>query len=124
MLEEKIMTKLEEHDVKFEQVDKRLSNLEAGQNRLEAGQNKLEVGQDRLFQEVMEHKVKMENFVTKDEFHRFREEMLSGQDAMITILKRLDEERVFTQKWVKEVEEKVETALKDIQHMKIQLHIA
>src|SRR3989338_7026123 len=99
MPEEKIMTKLEEHDKQFVQVDKRLSNLE--------------VGQDKLIKIVMQHTDMMGNFVTKDEFHKFRDDVLDGQDKMIAILKRLDEERVFTHKWVKEVEEKVETALKD-----------
>jgi hypothetical protein len=64
--------------------------------------------------------------ITKEEFGK----LLDRQDQMITILKRLDEERVFTFEWIKRIEAKVkeqEEELKkqkeDIQKLKLELKV-
>ncbi len=152
MLEDKIIAKLTKHDKLFVNIDKRfyavdkrfdavdkrfdavdkrfdgmekkLTNLSLGQDQLESGQSKLEVNQDKIIKKLLEHEEKMDTFVTKQEFGAFREEMLRGQDKMVAILERLDDERVFTNKWIKDIEDKVEISRQDIQIVKIQLQIA
>ena len=48
-------------------------------------------------------------FVTKDEFH-------TRMDEVVTILRRLDQERVFTIEWIRRIESDVSTMKK---HLKI-----
>ena len=83
-----------------------------------------DANEDKIITKLMEHDEKFENLATKDELDKFREEVLSGQDAMMTILKRLDEERIFTQKWVREIEEEVRRQDEEIKKIKLQLKIA
>lgn len=82
------------------------------------------MSEDKIIEKLLEHDEKLSNMVTNDEFQKFRNEMLQGQDTMVGILKRLDEERVFTHKWVKEIEYKVEENTRELQKLKLQLHIA
>lgn len=58
-----------------------------------------------------------ETMVTKKEFAEFKNDTLQGQDEMLVILKRLDQERVFTLDRVQKLEEDVKT-------IKLQLSIA
>ena len=51
------------------------------------------------FEERFEKKLETK-FVTKDEFH-------TRLDEVVTILKRLDQERVFTVEWIRRVESDV-----------------
>lgn len=55
-------------------------------------------------------------FVTKVEFAEFRSENTQRQDEMITILKRIDQERVFTTEWIRRIESDV-TMLKNHLHL-------
>lgn len=81
------------------------------------------MSEDKIIEKLLEHDEKLSNMVTNDEFQKFRSEMLQGQDTMVGILKRLDEERIFTHKWVKEIEYKVEENTRELQKLKLQLHI-
>jgi hypothetical protein len=65
-----------------------------------------------------------EKFMTKHEFYEFKDEILTGQDKMITILERLDQERVFTNEAVKRLEAQVEVNTHDIKVIKERLQIA
>lgn len=59
-------------------------------------------------------------FVTKDEFHSeltaFRDEVATRFDEVVTILKRLDQERLFTIEWVRRIESDVSMMKK---HLKL-----
>lgn len=101
MNEDKIIQKLEQHDQKFLQHDKQF---------------------DIVISKLMEYDEKFE--AIDEKLSRLREETLHGQDAMMTILKRLDEERVFNGKRLKDVEGKTETNTQDIQQIKTQLKLA
>jgi len=57
------------------------------------------------------------------DFHGFRDQVLTGQDEMLTVLKRLDEERVFTARWVERIEKNVEQHDKDLATIKAKLGI-
>lgn len=50
----------------------------------------------RVVKKLLEHDEKLAELVTRREFDAFRGEYLQGQDEMMTILKRLDQERIFT----------------------------
>lgn len=69
---------------------------------------------DKIIQKLLEHDEQLEficeNMATKNEINA----LLDGQDQMITILKRLDEERIFTIEWVRRIEKEVEEQKKKI----------
>jgi len=60
----------------------------------------------------------LKKFVTKDEFAEFRREILDGQDKMMVILERLDQERVFTLEWVRRIDRQVESQALEITKIK------
>ena len=51
---------------------------------------------DKLLIQVIKNSEVINEMVTKEEFNQFRHDVLSGQDKMMTILTRLDQERIFT----------------------------
>lgn len=59
------------------------------------------VTEEYLDRRLDEFELKMEKkFVTKDEFH-------TRMDEVVTILRRLDQERIFTVEWIRRVESDV-----------------
>ena len=82
------------------------------------------MSEDKIIKKLLEHDEKLANVVEKDEFQQFRSEMLKGQDKMVAILKRLDDERVFTQKWVEEMEGRIDKNEKELKKLKLQLKVA
>lgn len=80
------------------------------------------MSEDKIIAKLMEHDERFDG--VKEEFKALREEMLSGHDAEMAILKRLDEERIFTHKWVKDIEDKVEENTVEIKNIKLRLNVA
>ena len=66
------------------------------------------MGETKIIQKLIEHDQKLEQLVAKEEFADFRSEVSSTQDEMLKILHRLDQERIFTTKWVQRIESEVE----------------
>ena len=64
--------------------------------------------EDKIIQKLLEHDERLqlisENMATKADLR----EVIAGQDKMIGILKRLDQERVFTTEWIRRIEKDVE----------------
>ena len=58
-----------------------------------------------------------QKFVTKDEFNGRMDDMMNTMDGMTKILRRLDQERVFTIERIKRIES-------DVTMIKTQLHLA
>lgn len=48
-----------------------------------------------------------ENYVTKTEFGDFKNRIFTAQDEMLTILRKLDEERVFMTRWIERIEDEI-----------------
>lgn len=74
-----------------------------------------EMKEDVILNKLGEHDQRFDTLVTKTEFNDFKDRVLSTQDNIITILRRLDEERVFSTKWVEQMEteiQKIKTHLK------------
>jgi len=72
---------------------------------------------DLLSRKLLEHDVKLNNLVERDEFADFKNEVLKGQDKIITSIKRFDEERISAVALLKIFEDSLE-----IQRQKIQEH--
>jgi len=60
----------------------------------------------------------IENLVTSDEFKQSQSEIYSRLDEIITVVRRLDKERVFTFEYVRRVESEVEKNCPDIDKIK------
>ena len=117
MNEDKIFKKLVEHDERFDKADVRFEKIDYRFDKID---ERLE----KVINKLIEHDEKFDNMVTKDEFYQFKDEILTGQDKMMTILQRLDEERVFTNKWIGEIEEQVEESKNEINKIKLRLKVA
>jgi hypothetical protein len=58
--------------------------------------------------QVIKNSQKIGILLTREAFNKKMEEFSQGQDKVITILNRLDQERVFTIERIKRIEEEVE----------------
>jgi uncharacterized protein YjgD (DUF1641 family) len=75
-----------------EQIDRVEKTLDAKIDKVE---KRLDEKIDRVILQVIKNSEAINKMVTRDEFNEFRSEVLSGQDKMMTILIRLDQERIF-----------------------------
>lgn len=55
---------------------------------------------DVILQKLGEHDRRFDEMVTKGEFTEFKHLVLTAQDEILTIVRRLDQERVFTTAWL------------------------
>ncbi len=62
------------------------------------------MNEDKIIQKLIEIDAKLDNVVVKDDLNSFKKEYFNGQDQVLAILKRLDEERTFTIEWVRRIE--------------------
>ena len=60
--------------------------------------------EDKVIKKLAEHDQRFDELVTKSEFREFKNSFLHTQDEIMTILRRLDEERVFTAAWIQRIE--------------------
>jgi len=70
---------------------------------------------DKIIEKILEHDRRFDQ--VEDKLNNLRREILDGQDGMMTILKRLDQERIFTVEWIKRMENQIEE-----QKEKIKIH--
>lgn len=62
------------------------------------------MNEDKIIQKLIEMDAKLDGVVAKDDFNSFKKEYFNGQDQVMVILKKLDQERVFTIEWVRRIE--------------------
>ena len=62
---------------------------------------------DKIALEVTKHTEAFEGLVTKEEFGEFKNENFTKLDNIMTVLQRLDQERVFTVERIRHLEEEV-----------------
>lgn len=112
--EEKIVQKLIQHDQRFDSMDQRFDSVD---KRLDS--------MDQRFDSVDRRLDSMDRRFDKSEsdFTEFKHQTLSIQDEMLTILRRLDEERVFTSAWIQRIEKEVEEHTKEIARIKEVLRV-
>lgn len=78
--------------------------------------------EDAIIAKLIEHDEKLDQLVgLKSEFAQFRAEQSEANDQMITILKRLDEERFATIEWIRRVEKEVEEQKQKTQEHEVML---
>lgn len=77
--------------------------------------------EDGVIKKLEEHDKQFDSLGA--ELRDFKQRALTAQDEMITILRRLDEERVFTAAWIQRVEKEVEEHGKEIARIKAALKI-
>lgn len=106
----KIIRKLEQHDNQFKKIDKRFDDHDKRS--------------DKIIKKLVEHDDRLDQMLTKKEFNEFKDQFFSGQDKMMVILQRLDQERIFTQEWIRRIEKEVENHTKELSKVKQILKIA
>jgi len=79
---------------------------------------------NEIIKKLIEHDDKFDKLVTKSEFNEFKDSFFQGQDQMMAILTRLDQERVFTVERIKRIEKKVEDQQIELMQIKKVLKIA
>lgn len=90
---------------RIDQVDQRLTDkIDENGTKLDENGRKL----DTLLIQVIENGEQLSKMLTKEEFHRGCDEILRGLDKMMTILTRLDQERVATTARLDRIENDVE----------------
>ena len=75
------------------------------------------MNEDRVIEKLIQIDGRLDYMVTKQEFSDFKDAYFSGQDRMIRILERVDQERVFTNEKIKQLEA-------DVRNIKLRLQIA
>lgn len=80
----------------------------------------------KILQKLIEHDAKLDQIedrfngiATKEDIHQINNSL----DKAMVILQRLDQERIFTQEWIRGVEGEVERHSQEIQQIKQNLHI-
>ena len=117
---EKKLSKLATNE-ELKKTNKKIDNVEKNlSKKIDANSKRL----DRVTFQVIENKEAIDRMVTKNEFNEFKDEVLSGQDKMMTILTKLDQERMFTHEWIKRVELEGKENKQDIKVIKQKLAIS
>lgn len=75
------------------------------------------MNEDKIIEKLIQIDGHLDHVVTKQEFSDFKDAYFSGQDKMIRILERIDQERVFTNEKIKHLEA-------DLEMVKLRLQIA
>ena len=82
------------------------------------------MNEDQIIVKLIEHDERFnrleEKMATKDDLRQ----VYNTLDAAMVILKRLDQERVFTAQWVSRIEQRVEEDHKEILRLKQVLNVA
>lgn len=80
------------------------------------------MNEDKIIEKLIDHDEKLDNLEEKNS--DLKSESLKNQEEMITILKRLDQERIFATEWVKRIEDEAEENKQEINKAKQALNIA
>lgn len=65
------------------------------------------MNEDAVIQKLLEHDGKFNALLTKSDFDEFKNTYFNGQDQIMRILTRLDEERVFTNEAINKMQEEM-----------------
>lgn len=80
------------------------------------------MNEDKILQKLGEHDKRFD--ALESDFGEFKIKTLATQDEMVTILRRLDEERLFTTRWVDRIEKEVERHEQELSEVKKHLKIS
>ncbi len=79
------------------------------------------MNEDKVLQKLGEHDRQFSEL--KTDLADFKDKVYTVQDEMLAILRRLDEERIFTTRWVERIEKEVEVHRDEIAKIKTHLNI-
>lgn len=82
------------------------------------------MNEDILKYVATKHDLEELGLVLRDEFRQTQDVILTRLDEIVTTVRRLDQERVFTFEYIKRVEAEVDKNRKDIDHIKDILKIS
>ena len=82
------------------------------------------MNEDKIIQKLIEHDEQLIEIQEKLKDIPSRDELFGKFDQVLTILDRLDQERIFTVEWIKRLETQVKENTSDIQHLKQHLKVA
>lgn len=74
------------------------------------------MNEEKILDKLIEHGERLEKIEDRLETMPTKDELFSKLDSMVTILQRLDQERVFTTEWIRRIET-------DVEKIKRELHI-
>lgn len=106
--EDKILRKLKVHDKRFDKVDNRFSDHDKQFVRIV----------NKLVDHGEELKEIKETMTTKQDLFELQDKVLTGQDQLMQILRKLDQEHHFTLEWIKRIDRTVVNHTKEISGMK------
>ena len=72
------------------------------------------MNEDKIIQKLIEHDERFDSIEQKLDSKLGRDEYLKGQDEIMTILRRLDQERIFTAEWIRRIENDVDKVKKQL----------
>ena len=120
--EEKIIAKLTDHDTQLRTVIAKLTDHDGQLEKVATKLDDHDQRFERVITKLLDHDKRFENI--EDQIAASRRETLTQGEEMMTILKRLDQERIFTASWIRRIEEEVEEHRTAITVIKKQLAIA
>jgi hypothetical protein len=77
--------------------------------------------EDKIIEKLFEHDKRFDQL--DYDFKEFKNQVLSGQDEILTIVRRLDQERIFTTSWISRIEKEVEKHWEEITKIKQALKV-
>ncbi|MBI4435359.1 hypothetical protein HY630_01695 [Candidatus Uhrbacteria bacterium] len=78
--------------------------------------------EDKVIEKLIEHDAKLDSLIPLvEEFREFRQEVTSTNEKMLTIMKRLDEDRHFIAAWIQRVEDDLRETKKTVSLHEIEL---
>ena len=115
--EEKILQKLDQHDGQFDRVMDKLDKHDKQFDRVMDKLDQHDKQFDRVITKLVEHDGEFEKIKDTMTSKDVVSEIMRGQDKMIQILLRVDQERVFTNEKIRQLDA-------DVKQIKLQLQIA
>ncbi len=117
-VEQKLSARIDETRADLQQVEQKLSaKIDENAAKIEKNGRRI----DRLTREIVGIHERLDHTLTREEFKEYFDEIIRGQDAIMKIVVRLDQERVSTDARLDRVEADVEKNKRDIREIKTKL---
>ena len=105
-------------EAKIDSVEERLTvKIDANAAKIDANRQTIE----KVVRQVVENGARLDQMVTREEFNKRMDELVAGQDRMISIFTQLNQEPVATNARLDRVETDVEKNKRDIKEIKAKL---
>ncbi len=117
-VEQKLTGRIDQVEQKLtDKIDTNSKKIDTNSVKIDTNSKKI----DNLTIQVINNREEIKKMVTRTEFNERMDEMARGQDKMMTILTRIDQERVATTAWIGRIEGDVEKNKSEIERIKTKL---